>query len=78
MGHEIKTDSSNQKFVEIETVKGVESLRVTYVENGFTGKPCLRLNIRPHGRAPRQGPEFEVAHTPDLLSAITQLLLDSK
>jgi|GEM_PF-6616837 len=78
MIHEVKTDSSNQKYIEIETVKDKESLRVTYVEDGFTGKPCLRLNIRPHGKSPRPGPEFEIDYSPDLLSAITQLLIEHK
>ncbi|NUU62684.1 hypothetical protein [Paenibacillus agri] len=78
MSHEIKIDSSNQKYIEVETVNGVESLRVTFVEDGFTGKPCLRFNIRPHGKSPRPGPEFEIDYAPDLLSAITQLLMDAK
>ncbi|OMF30945.1 hypothetical protein [Paenibacillus sp. FSL H8-0259] len=78
MSHEIKTDSSKQEYIEIETVTGVESLRVTYVKDGFTGKPCIRLNIRPHGKSPRPGPEFDIEHAPDLLSAIAQLLMDVK
>ncbi|MDR6776274.1 hypothetical protein J2W98_000521 [Paenibacillus peoriae] len=78
MTHEVKTDSSNQKFIEVETVKGVESLRITYVKDGFTGSPCLRLNIRPHGKSPRPGPEFDLEYTPEFLSAITQLLIETK
>lgn len=74
---EIKTDSSNQKYIEVETEKDQESLRITYVIDGFTGNPCLRFNIRPHGKSPRPGPEFEVGYTPEILAAISKLLIES-
>jgi hypothetical protein len=74
---EIKTDSSGQKYIEVETVKGKESLRISYIEDGFVGEPCIRLNIRPHGSPLRQGPEFPVGKVPELLAGIAQLLIEN-
>ncbi|MBM6645109.1 hypothetical protein [Bacillus sp. RIT 809] len=72
----IQIDSSGQKYVEIETVNKQESLRISYIKDGFTDKPCLRINIRPHGKKLRQGPEFSIDKLPEVQAALTELLLD--
>lgn len=76
MSSRIEIDSSGQKFVEIETVNNKESLRISYIKDGFTDKPCLRVNIRPHGKPLRQGPEFSLDKLPEIQAALTELLLE--
>ncbi|PEU05829.1 hypothetical protein [Bacillus sp. AFS019443] len=72
----IQIDSSGQKYVEIETVDNQESLRISYIKDDFTNEPCLRINIRPHGKKLRQGPEFSIKKLPEVQAKLTELLLD--
>ncbi|MCM3201708.1 hypothetical protein COM23_28570 [Bacillus wiedmannii] len=72
----IQVDGSGQKYVEIETVANKESLRISFIKDGFTNEPCLRINIRPHGMRLRQGPEFSLNKLPEIQAALTELLLD--
>ncbi|MEI4718902.1 MULTISPECIES: hypothetical protein [Bacillus] len=72
----IQIDSSGQKYVEIETVANKESLRISFIKDGFTDKPCLRINIRPHGKKLRQGPEFSIDKLPEIQAQLTELLLE--
>lgn len=72
----IQIDSSGQKYVEIETVDNQESLRISFIEDGFTNEPCLRINIRPHGKKLRQGPEFPINKLPEVQAKLTELLLE--
>lgn len=76
MNFDIKIDSSGQKYIEVETLKEVESLRISYIKDGFTEKPCLRFNIHRYGKGLRQGPEFSLDKTPDIMAAISQLLIE--
>ncbi|BEV40965.1 hypothetical protein ACIGLI_13440 [Bacillus subtilis] len=71
-------DSKGQKYIEIETQRDKESLRITYVEEGFLKKPCLRINIRTHGKQLKQGPEFDVEKTPEIIEALSTFLLEHK
>lgn len=72
----IQVDGSGQKYVEIETVANKESLRFSFIKDGFTNEPCIRINIRPHGKRLRQGPEFPINKLPEVQAALTELLLD--
>lgn len=50
MNFSIKPDSSGQDYIEVETVKDQESVRITYIKDGFTKSPCIRLNIHRYGK----------------------------
>ncbi len=74
----IKPDSSGQDYIEIETVKDQESVRITYINDGFTKTPCIRLNIHRYGKGLRPGPEFPIKNAAEIQAAITQLLLETE
>ncbi|HDR8128226.1 TPA: hypothetical protein QC448_003625 [Bacillus cereus] len=74
----LQTDSSNQDYIEVETVKDQESVRITYIKDGFTKSPCIRLNIHHYGKGLRPGPEFLIGNAAEIQAAITQLLLETE
>jgi hypothetical protein len=59
----------------VETQKDIESLCVSVIDNGFTGKPCLRLNIHTYGKSLRPRPEFPIEKAPEIIEAIAELLI---
>ena len=68
-------DSRGQPYLEVE-MSNTEQVRITYVQNGWSGTPALRVSIRqPNGHL-RQGPEIPVEQIPSTIEAMIRLLVN--
>ena len=67
-------DSVKNDYIEVEVPSKDESVRVTYVEKGYDGGPCVRVQIREHGKHLRMGPEFPVESAPQVVAGLIELL----
>jgi hypothetical protein len=68
-------DSKNQPYVELPVQEKTESVRITYVKDGYPNKPCIRIQIHPHGEKLRPGPEFSIEYTPLFVAALMDLVM---
>jgi hypothetical protein len=67
--------SKRNRFAQITLIEKSVWLRVTLVENGWPGKPSVRLQIK-KGRRLYQGPEIPVAELGLAAGAALALVLD--
>ena len=68
------TDSAKNDYIEVEVPSKDESVRVTYVEKGYDGGPCVRIQIHEHGKQLRMGPEFPVENASQVVAGLIELL----
>ncbi|MEW4264506.1 hypothetical protein Q0N30_12500 [Priestia megaterium] len=72
----IKKDSRKNFYIEtdVSEIGSDESVRVTLVEEGYTGNPCLRIQIRKHesGKV-YMGPEIPIEYAEELIKNIKTL-----
>ncbi|WP_282022696.1 hypothetical protein [Priestia flexa] len=72
----IKKDSRENCYMEtdVSEIGSDESVRATLVEEGYTGTPCLRIQIRKHesGKV-YMGPEFPLEYAEELIQNIKTL-----
>jgi hypothetical protein len=66
-------DSSNQRYTNIETVSG--HVRVTRVEQGWAGEPCIRIQIQDDANHLRFGPDIPLSCLSKVLEAMMALAL---
>ncbi|RXY98880.1 hypothetical protein [Fictibacillus sp. S7] len=69
----LKRDSKSNCFIETDVSKigKDESIRVTLVDKGYTGSPCLRIQIRKHDTGQvYMGPEFPIEYSNELIKNI--------
>jgi len=67
------TDSSGQRYVEVECNGIPERLRVTRVPNTYgveTAGAALRIQLRDESGHLRQGPEFALDYLPAVVAAL--------
>ncbi|MGE5410468.1 MAG: hypothetical protein ACM3MI_05870 [Clostridiales bacterium] len=69
---EVKTDSADHRYVELNMESGF--VRVTYVEQGWTSTPAIRISIKDENGHLRQGPEIPVENIGDVVKATILLL----
>ncbi|CAH0169678.1 hypothetical protein [Peribacillus simplex] len=72
----INQDSKRNDYIETDVSKigRDESIRVTLVEEGYTGEPCLRIQIRKHeGGRVYMGPEIPVEYAQNIIQSIRTL-----
>jgi hypothetical protein len=74
--YQIQEDSASNKYVTI-TNKEDELVRITLVQHGWTGGPCLRLQIQTETGRLKQGPEFPIGQLGELTLAATKLIFES-
>lgn len=56
------------------TPRGGEFIRTTYVEEGFTGTPAIRIQVDVPGEGLRQGPEIQIGIIRQVMGSIEDLL----
>ncbi len=69
------TDSSNQRYANIETVNG--HVRVTRVEQGWAGEPCIRVQIQDESNHLRLGPDIPLSCLSTVVEAMVELALSA-
>ena len=67
-------DSKKNDYIEVKVLSKDESVRITYVEEGYDGGPCVRIQIREPGKGPRMGPEFPVESALQVVAGLNELL----
>lgn len=71
-----KQDKRKNSYIEtdVSEIGKDESVRVTFVEEGYTGTPCIRIQIRKHeSGGVLMGPEFPVEYAEELIQSIRTL-----
>ena len=66
------TDSSGNRYIEKDMISG--KIRATYIENGWSGVPSVRLQIRDESGHLRQGPEIPIENIGEAVGSIVELL----
>ncbi|MBF0274406.1 MAG: hypothetical protein HQK84_04150 [Nitrospinae bacterium] len=68
----MKTDSSGNRYIEKDMKSG--KVRVTFIEDGWSGVPSVRIQILDENGHLRQGPEIPVENIGEAVGAIVELL----
>lgn len=67
----ILIDSSNQLYSAIETISG--QVRVTKIEHGWAGEPCIRVQIQDQFNHLRFGPDIPLSCLSKVVKAMKAL-----
>ena len=67
----MQRDSSNQPYEEIPIPGG--AVRVTYIEKGWTGGVCIRVQVRDGDGHLKQGPDIPVGQLGEVLGKAIEL-----
>jgi hypothetical protein len=70
----IMKDSKGNEYIQIDVSEHGkdENIRITRVEEGYNGEPCLRFQIRDSKRL-RPGPEVPIQYGYSIIEAISSL-----
>lgn len=73
MAMDIRTDSSNQPYVEIDLASG-QRIRVTHVPDGWPGGEVVRVQIRVENGHLHQGPDIPLENLGEVIQAMVELI----
>lgn len=69
----IKQDGSGNSFIESDL--GIDqAVRVSFIDKGWTGGNCIRINLRDENNHVRPGAEFPITNAQEILDAINELI----
>ncbi len=68
---DLEIDSSGNRYIEVDMVGNNEAIRLSIINDGWNGGPCIRMNIREeNGRVRNPGPEFPIENLDEIMQAL--------
>jgi len=73
----IKTDSSGNNYIESDL--GIDqAVRISFIDQGWDGGNCIRINLRDENNHIRPGAEFPIGNAQQIVDAINLLIKNKK